>query len=98
MVNCNFRFTISLHKYSIHLVLCLYKDPNQGSHLYKEHVNLYIYHNAISNFSSIVYIIFSPLTTRKIENDMVLIAMSIEHFLIIWESNDLCVMSSLRPL
>ena len=47
MVNCNFKFTISLYKDLIHLVLIqyLYKDPNQGSHIYKEHVNLYVYHN-----------------------------------------------------
>ena len=38
-----------------------YKDPNQGSHLYKDHINLYIYQDQVSyqNFKSIVFI-FSP--------------------------------------
>ena len=89
-----------LYKDPIHLVLIqyLYKDPNQVSHLYKEYVKLYIYHNFMPyQFFLDRYINILPLTTRKIENDMVLITISTGYFLIIWESNDPWFMSSLRP-
>ena len=86
MINCNFKFTISLYKDPIHLVLIQY--------LYKDQIY-------IKNMSTCIFIIIScdikffidryinilPLTTRKIGNDMVLLIMSIGHFLIIWESN-----------
>ena len=89
-----------LYKDPIHLVLIqyLYKDPNQGLHLYKEHVNLYIYHNFMPYqiFCRSLYQ-YSPPNKKKIENDMILITMSTGHFLIICESNDPWVMSSLRP-
>ena len=56
-----------LYKDPIHLVLilCLYKDLNQWSNLYKEHVNLYTYQNFMSyqNFTSIV-ISYSPFNNK----------------------------------
>ena len=56
---------------------------NQGSHLYKDHVNLYIYQDQMlyQNFTSIV-ISFSPLTTNFFWNDMILRTMSSRHFYI----------------
>ena len=93
MINCNFKFTIPLYKYPIHLVLCLYKAPNQISHLYKEHVNLYTYQNF-----TLTVISYSLPNDKKILNDMVLITMLVGHFLIILESNNPWLMSSLCPL
>ena len=48
--------------------LYLYKDSNQGSYLYKDHVNLYIYQDQMSyqNFKLIVYII-SPNNKKILE-------------------------------
>ena len=100
MVNCNFNFTISLYKNPIHLVLIqyLYKDPNQGSHLYKDMSTcIFITISFHIKFFVNRYINLLLLTTRKIENDMVLFIMSTGHFLIIWESNDPWFTSSLRP-
>ena len=91
-----------LYKDLIHLVIIQYwyKDLNQWSHLYKEHVHLYVYHNFMSyQIFRRLFISYSPPNDKKkIENDMILIIMSTRYFLIIWESNDPWVMLSLRPL
>ena len=100
MVNCNFSFTIScikiqfiLYSYNIYIRIQI-KD-----HIYTRNMSTCIFITIschIKFFIDRLYHIL-PLTTRKIENDMVLFTMSTGHFLIIWESNDPWFMSSLRP-
>ena len=51
------------------LIQCLHKDPNQRSHLYKDHINLYIYQNQMPyrNFTSIVISFSSPNDKKILE-------------------------------
>ena len=64
LLQCKWSLELQVHNVCtrIQFNLYLYKDPNQGSYLYKDHINLYIYQDQMSyqNFKSIVYIIFSP--------------------------------------
>ena len=45
MLYCKWSLELQVHNVytRIQFNLYLYKDPNQGSHLYKDHINLYIY-------------------------------------------------------
>ena len=100
MVNCNFKFTIPLYKDPISLYSYnIYIRIQIKDHIYTKNMLtcIFIIISCHIKFFIDRYIIFFLLSTRKIENDMVLITMSTWHFLIIWESNDLWFMSSLRP-
>ena len=101
MVNCNFSFTIScikiqfiLYSYNIYIRIQI-KD-----HIYTRNMSTCIFITISYHIKFFVDHLYHslPLTTRKIKNDIILITMSTKYFLIIWESNDLWVMSSLSPL
>ena len=69
LLYCKWSLELQVHNVytRIQFNLYLYKDPNQGSYLYKDHINLYIYQDQMpyQNFKSIVLYHFLPLTTRN---------------------------------
>ena len=64
---CKWSLELQVHNVytRIQFNVYLYKDPNQGSHLYKDHINLYIYQCHIK-ISSRSFISFSPPNDKKI--------------------------------
>ena len=82
-----------LYSYNIYIRIQI-KD-----HIYTKNMSTCIFITISCHIKFFVdrYISILPLTTRKIENNMVLFTMSTWHFLIIWESKDPWFTSSLRP-
>ena len=69
LLYCKWSLELQVHNVCIRIQfnLYLYNDPNQGSHLYKDHINLYIYQDQVSyqNFKSIVYS-FPPSNDKNV--------------------------------